>query len=166
MPRKRRRPRRQRESYGEGHRYHLKSGHSFDFLGPTFGRDSKFDKEAAREAWGVLRAELMAEFITEKPCRRPAAWWWFEAPELRRRLDGGLHPCEDPDREMPVYRGGPGFYSTEDDFRAEYESEAAYLLRLGQLLPAERDYLTDHPELLAPDSHVYLLRTAILPRPL
>jgi hypothetical protein len=64
---------------------------------------------------------------------------------------------------MPVYRGGPAFYSTEDDFRAEYESEAAYLLRLGQLPPAERDYLTDHPELLKPESHVYLLRTAILP---
>ncbi|NBP16583.1 hypothetical protein EBU95_19705 [bacterium] len=163
MPRKRRTPHQRREGYGDGHRFHLKLGHAYEFLGPTFGRDEAFDREAAREAWAILRPELMAEFITERPCQRPAAWWWFEAPELRRRVDGGLHPCEDPEREMEPYRGMPGSYSTEDDFRAEYESEAAYLLRLGQLLRAERDYLTDHPELLKPESHVYLLRTAILP---
>ena len=65
MPRKRRKPHQRREGYGEGHRHHLKSGHSFEFLGPTFGRDSDFDADAAREAWGILRAELLAEFIAE-----------------------------------------------------------------------------------------------------
>lgn len=163
MPIKRRVARQRREGYSRGHREHLKSGHSFEILGPTFGRGDKFDREAARAAWDVLRAELMVEFVAEKPCRRPAAWWWFEAPELRRRLDGGLHPCEDPERNIPSYFGTPRRYEVEDDFRAVYESEAAYLLRLGQLVPAERAYLEAHPELLEPVSQVRQLRCAPFP---
>jgi hypothetical protein len=164
MPIKRRTARLRREGYGPGHRNHLKSGHSYEILGPTFGRDADFDREAARVAWGVLRPELMAESIAERPCERPAGWWWFEAPELRRRVDGGRHPCEDPAREMPVYRGIASICATEDDFRAAYESEAAHLLRLGQLLPAERTYLTNHPKLLEPESRVRHLPCALFPR--
>lgn len=161
MPRKRRRGHQRREDYSAGHVFQLKYGHGFEFLGQTFGNDEAFDSDAARAAWVELRSSILPEYVTEKPCHRPAAWWWFESPELRRRIDGGRHPCEDPTRDVGDHRGKPRWYSTEDDFRAVYESEPAYLSRLGLLTSGEEAYLKTHPELLKPESQERRLGEAI-----
>jgi hypothetical protein len=161
MPYKKRAIRHRREAYSKGHLFQLKFGFSCEILGDTFGRGDAFDEEAAREAWNLLRLPILREYAAEHPCRRPAAWWWFDAPELRRRVDGGRHPCEDPTREIGVYRGRPEWYCTEDDFRAVYESEPAYLARLQLLTKGEIAHLEDHPELLEPVSHERRLFEAI-----
>jgi hypothetical protein len=161
MPYKKQTARRRRETYSEGHVFQLKFGHAFEFLGDTFGEGAEFDEEAARAAWQLLRLPLLRDYAAEHPCRRPAAWWWFDAPELRRRLDGGKHPCEDPSREVGIYRGKPQRYATEDDFRAVYESEPAYLSRLKLLTSGEKAYLEHHPELLEPESHERRLGEAV-----
>jgi len=167
-PKKRTGHHRRGPKWGPGHICQLKTGHSFEILGPTFGRTfgprADFDEDAAREAWFDLRLQIIAEYAAEKPCTRPAAWWWFEAPELRRRIDGGHHPCEGPDGTIPLCRGIPTIYFTEDHFRAVYESEPAYLLRLRLLTKGEKAYLEAHPELLEPQSQGRRLREAIFER--
>jgi len=167
-PKKRTGHHRRGPKWGPGHICQLKTGHSYEILGPTFGRPfgprANFDEGAARAAWSDLRLQIIAECAAEKPCTRPAAWWWFEAPELRRRLDDGVHPCEGPDAAIPPTRGIPAIYFTEDHFRAMYESEPAYLLRLGLLTKAERSYLATHPDLLDPVSKIARLAEMVIPR--
>jgi hypothetical protein len=162
MPRKQRRSRRPRDEYHEGHRLQLKIGHDFGlFGGPAFGDGEELDLDAARSGWAVLQAEIMAEHLAEHPCTRPWAWWHLEPRELRRRVDGGIHPCENPDRRRDlnlddgtsrpgVWYGLPRYISHPDDFDAVYESVPAYLLRLNLLTRAEREYLDENPDLLEP----------------
>jgi hypothetical protein len=165
MPRKQRKRRQPGNEYHEGHRLQLKIGHDFGlFGGPAFGNDENLDREAALSAWEALRGEILAEHIAEHPCTRPWAWWHLEPRELRRRVDGGIHPCEDPTRDVwpqhadangriRPYYGLPCVYSGDDggsDFEAVYESVAAYLLRLDLLTKAERKIVTDNPEMLDP----------------
>lgn len=157
MPRVRRRAKRRRTGYTDAHVYQLLSGH--DFFGSAFGRDdlvSRCDLGAMREAWRELRAGLLADWIAEHPGTRPYAWWTFDAPERRRRIDGQPHPFDNAERIAKVehwrrdypdvagreacklYYGMPVCLMTRDDFDAEYESEADYLDRLGLLTDNER----------------------------
>ena len=165
MPRRRTTTRRrERIDYGEGHRLHLLRGCAFGLWTGDFGDGESFNREAAVEGWNTLRDELLAEHIAEHPCTRPWAWWHLEKRELRRRLDGGLHPCEDPSRKPPSphlddgsgrirhYYGVPSAFSEPDDWEAEYESQAAYLTRLELLTKAEKRHLDENPELLEPAS--------------
>lgn len=167
-PKKRTGHHRRGPKWGPGHIYQLKTGHSYEILGPTFGRLSgpgaNFDEIAARAAWADLRLQVMAEYATEKPCHRPVAWWWFEAPELRKRLDGGPHPCDGPNSAIPELCGIPRIYYTEDHFRATYESEPAYLHRLGMLTKSEEAYLATHPDLLEPVSQIARWAEMLPPR--
>lgn len=107
--------------------------------------------EEKREAWEELRDELMKAWIAEDPCTRPWAWWAFDAPERRRRING-LHPFDSPERRRhgkrfgfkrpnDLYMGMPASLMVEDDADAEYESEPDYLDRLGELTDSERDTL-------------------------
>jgi hypothetical protein len=54
-----------------------------DFLDVLLASD-----EDVRAAWGLVRDGLLAEWVRAKPGTRPAAWWSYEAPELRRRVGG------------------------------------------------------------------------------
>lgn len=165
MPRKQRTRRQRPDDYHEGHRLQMKIGADFGlFGGPAFGNDEDFDREGAVAAWAVLRGEILAEHIAEHPCTRPWAWWHLESRELRRRVDGGIHPCEDASRKVwpsiddgtgriRPYYGLPCCYSGDHggrDFEALYESVAAYLFRLNLLTKAERAYLDENPDLLEP----------------
>ena len=114
-----------------------------------------------REVWSVLRDEVLAEWIAENSGTRPYGWWCFDAPERRRRIDGKRHPFDNPAREadidrvarkpnaQPGYReqmhqlyfGKPQMLCIRDDFDAEYETEGAYLERLGLLLDGERELI-------------------------
>ncbi len=161
MPRKTRTLRRPDAGYHEGHIRQLITGHDFRIPAKAFGRDDDFQREDALEAWAALREELLHEHIREHPCTRPWAWWHLENRELRQRVDGGIHPCENPARRPDPYLddgparpatwyGRPRYISHPDDFEAVYESVAAYLLRLNLLTRKEREYLDENPDLLEP----------------
>jgi hypothetical protein len=51
----------------------------WDFFLMKFGdvRFRPFDSEGAQALWEEIGPEFVARFIKEKPCRRPAIWWWF-----------------------------------------------------------------------------------------
>lgn len=158
MTRLRRREPRQRTNIAEGCVRQLLTGCGY-FGPPTdFGTgDGGTEGESAmRNAWNANRAELLADWITEHPRSRPYAWWRFDAPERRRRIDGKPHPFDDPRRKAIVERFtaeyGPECWASGaanelyfgtpriiiGDGCAEYESEAAYLDRLGLLTDGER----------------------------
>ena len=149
MPRPRRKTKRRKPTeYTPAHIRHLLSGN--DFFGAGFP-----DNRSMQEGWESLRAEILPEWIREHPGRRPYAWWRFDAPEPRRRIDGRLHPFDDPERQEKIERIAqqPG---TAADFAARmtetffglparkypadfgrYESELDYLRRLGLLAANE-----------------------------
>src|SRR5262245_24475643 len=134
MPRKRRLAK-SRLGWTDDHRDYLIRGWTFP--------DSQLTDAEARAAWEVLRDGLLPEFIAENPGRRPWAWWAFDAPGPRRRIDGRPHPFKNPERRKHYQR--LGFSDAEandthfglpnslfppqvcDDFDAEYESELDYL---------------------------------------
>lgn len=174
MPAKRRIPRKRRKSmFTTHHLQQLRTGHDHGsaFGGGAFG-DGRDGLQLgsrglgdAKAAWQIFRDEILHDWIREQgphyrpqgPGTRPWAWWAFDAPEPRRRIDGGIHPHDDPARHAHVaawdarhpgfarragklYFGlpsclmrGEGF----DDFSAEYEAEFQYIDRLGLWLPGE-----------------------------
>lgn len=153
MPRRTRTRRRPTADIGKWHIRQLTTGASFKGLfGPDFGYRENFDRDAAATAWARLRPEILAAHIDAHPCTRPWAWWNLEGVrELRRRVDGGAHPCDPAgDRREPARYGLPRALSRPDDFEARYESVPTYLARLGLLTRREREYLDDHPDLLEP----------------
>lgn len=159
MPRVRRIAKRRYSSYGPQHIRQLKTGH--DFFGDAFGSDQrlngKVDIEAMHEAWEQLGDEILAEWIMENPGSRPFAWWLFSAPEPRRqRIDGGVHPFDNPERIKAIEKsteqhpngicarkgykliyGVPALCVVADDSEAEFESEREYLIRLSLLTESE-----------------------------
>jgi hypothetical protein len=163
MPRVNRRPKRRRAGYDEHHIRHLLNGvYLHDGCGfatkPRGYSGDPTDYDEMRRAWEELRHELLPRFIAEHPGQRPFAWWKFDAPERRQRTDNVVHGfddrvrrkhVEDVARKYPgfkgvaykLYYGRPGCLCVRDDFTAQYETEAAYLHRLGLLTDAERKEL-------------------------
>lgn len=149
--------------FSRQHWYHLLVGHSW-FPAEAYGEPDRFDAVAAEAAWRAHRADLLAywaqdpavwkrtsraDFDTPEPGgpgTRPWVWWRFEAPEPRRILKWWHW-----DREGKVEIEGPSAI-VSGDWRTyfgrypsyigclgpEYETERAYLERLG-LLRAELD---------------------------
>ena len=155
MPRIYRRPKQRRAGYTATNLGQLLRG--CIFVGDELGAD------ALRRAWADLRGELLPAWIAEHSGTRPAAWWQFDSPERRRRIDGKPHPftvparnawiekyrspADDPtDHRRGAYRltfGKPSILipydpPTFDDFDSEYELEANYLARLQLLGDDER----------------------------
>lgn len=122
--------------------------------------------ERLREVWNELRDELVAAHIEQHPGTRPRRWWEFDAREPRQRVGG----TGDPISEVLAYAtswdgsGIPARWFTEEyaecyDHPLEnhehdrpaitldpndppvFESQAAYLDRLGLLSNAERSQL-------------------------
>lgn len=162
MPRIHRRLKRKSDGYSDEHINHLLKGtyfwpgHAFTKIPAGPGRDFT-DYEALRGGWEALAGDLLPKFIADNPGHRPYAWWLFDAPERRLRTDGIQHPFDNrvrkqyvenaartnPDFRVIAYKlyfGRPGCIigSIKDDFEAKYESELAYLDRLGLLTDAER----------------------------
>jgi len=116
------------------------------------------DHAAKERAWKALRSEILPAWISERPGSRPSAWWTFDAPERRRRVDGQSHPFDNQERialvneiaaqpgTAPDYHkklhalsyGVPNAMTVLDDFDAEYEREFDHLDRLDLLTPDER----------------------------
>lgn len=136
MPRVRRRPKSRREGIEDKHVQYLLTG--FWYVRPFPFAD---DEAEQREVWNELRDELLPDWIAESPGTRPWAWWQFDAPERRRRINGA-HPFDNPERSASQNRlwfGRPAVYVCRDDSEARYETEREYLTRLNLLLPEEMD---------------------------
>lgn len=149
MPRLSRRTKRRWAGYDQWHREHLETG--FHIVG-MFGFDCPAE---LREGWDALKADILRDWTRDHPGSRPWAWWKYESTEPRRRVDGGLHPFDDPawhafvaDHEtryphgvhLRALRFGvlnihpqqvPGLST------AKYESQADYLRRLSLMTPEE-----------------------------
>jgi hypothetical protein len=163
MPRPARRAKSRRAGYDQHHVNHLLRGvylhHGCGFATiPPDANGDCTDFDAMRKAWELMRADLLAKWIREKPGTRPYAWWKFDAPERRQRTDNVVHPFDDRvrrrhveevGRKNPVFRrvayelfyGKPRCLCVKDDFTAQYESETTYLYRLNLLTDAERKEL-------------------------
>lgn len=162
MPVKRRAGYRRRQGYTRWHRYQLRSGH--DFFGLAWGRDTpwrRLDVQGMHDGWTDLGVEVLGTWIVDFPGRRPFAWWAFDSPELRRRIDGKPHPWNSPERwallegwpfrsVLSSYKlsyGKPSSWLSTDDRDAVYESESTYLDRLDLFVGRERQRLIDLGEL-------------------
>ena len=165
MPRIKKKAHRRRSEWTDQHRGQLITG--FDHLGDAFGREDHgtLDMDRVRDAWADLGDELLAEHVREHPGTRPWAWWQIDAPEVMRRtgtmrFKRGIGPrspkrFDSASREFVSEADFPrdnrlaywkrrlptadaaaleGF----DDAYAVYESEHAYLERLGLLTAGER----------------------------
>jgi hypothetical protein len=105
----------------------LLGGHDWPFLeGPLL------DEDQLREVWEEMGDSLLADFIAEKPGCRPWAWWVFDATEPRRRTGDAPDPIGDE-----LWFGKPRLTRGVPPKDA-YESERAYLDRLGLLTDEER----------------------------
>ena len=141
MPRKVRR-RRRTNKCNEWHLHQLATGHCYV---ACIAFDD--DMEAMKEVREQLRERIMEVWKAEFAGTRPYAWWKFDAPEYRQRIDGMTHPFDNPEREdMQLYFGKPRMMIGKDDFMAEYEGELEYLLRLGLVEPDEVKRFTEKPQ--------------------
>src|SRR3954453_15475995 len=107
------------------------------------------EEETHRREWAACRDEIMSDWSREHPGSRPRGWWRCEAPEPRRRLGGvgtaasdNLHLgipeyWMDDDRVLSWVRG----VALNPENPPIFESEAAYLERLGLLASGEREQL-------------------------
>ncbi|MGR9372310.1 hypothetical protein [Rhizobium leguminosarum] len=118
--------------------------------------------------WRGDGKRVIDAWIADYPGSRPDFWWRFDAPEPRRRLGGigmpswealsvkpnfrrGLPSTWIDDRDVAIFRDGgcgrqpdpdwPGIPKDPTD-PPRFESEAAYLDRLGLFLPGERKRLS------------------------
>src|SRR5262249_34322231 len=93
------------------------------------------------DLWEGYRVALTAEYAAQHPGRRPEAWWCFDAPEPRQQLSGGGRPAwtvpESGIKRELTQRGVPLLWVDDDEQDPIFESEPAYLRRLGLLLDGE-----------------------------
>jgi hypothetical protein len=127
------------------------SFHRFDVPPEPPGRG--FDLAAF---WHEFAVEIVAEHVAARPGTRPVRWFQFDAPEHRRRLGGIGKSCEQAGLcryvlGIPESWGSP----VDKDNPPAFESQAAYLRRLGLLMPGEAERLGPadfEPEIINPAS--------------
>jgi hypothetical protein len=103
-----------------------------------------------RDFWDVHCDAVVAAYAREFSGYRPKNWWTFSSPEPRRRLGGvGSMLSECSNCSLTYTFGIPTYWKTADEKHLPdgtaidnnnpplFESEGAYLRRLGLLLPGE-----------------------------
>jgi hypothetical protein len=100
--------------------------------------DVLLDKHNHRALWEAHGPEILGNWITAHPGRRPVAWWKYTAPESRRQLRGAGRPVIGPYGRDSVeswreHAGLPVLLGLEPDDPPTFESEPATLRRLGLL---------------------------------
>ncbi len=90
----------------------------------------------AQVLWKAHHEEILARWSVKHRGTRPSCWWRFDAPtDARHRVGGVGVPGEDPlcdERRFPMF-----WKSVDAKNPPLFESEAAYLKRLGLLFPGE-----------------------------
>jgi hypothetical protein len=136
---------------------------------PGFGGD----REPAA-LWTEFRGDVLPEFISKHPGRRPWPWWMFDAPRLedkgtgcfwegklqepRKLLSGkGCPPWDAGIAIVPGYEYGlpTQWVCSDENDPPTFESQSSYLERHGLLTPAEKRYLDRHPELYGAEAVKY-----------
>ena len=133
----------------------LSDGFSIPALTNLPDPDTLEGDEAGRRVWESCRDTFLPAWIAKRPGTRPWAWWRWEAPERRRRIDGGMHQFDVPSYIAEAKRikrdhpegvdlmattfGLPRYSGKNTDWTAEYETEFDYLQRLNLLAPGERE---------------------------
>ncbi len=138
MPRVSKKVKRRRRpvTYTPRHIRELRTGRG-DHFNDLFDGDLSSSRS---KAWAEFRDEILPEFIAKQPGHRPHAWWQFDSPGRRERVDGGVHPHDRPNYPEAAKKmsfGRPACFLTRDDAAAEYEEQENYLRRHGLLLPEE-----------------------------
>jgi hypothetical protein len=115
----------------------LESGHQF------FGVYAAGDIHVL---WDKFRDDVLPDYIEWHPGHRPWGWWEFDAPEPRRCVSGpgafAFRNDDAPDWTKHLHFGMPAVHGGDDwDNPSHYESQAAYLDRLGLLTDDEREAL-------------------------
>jgi hypothetical protein len=150
-----------REAIAEGYPWLHQRGEVpgfFDLLGLISGHWFGFsdfvdenDDESCRAVWQELRHGILLEHAKRRPGTRPAAWWRYDAPELRRVVgrdidedeenghdDGRLPAAEDPN--LPDWAKGKTYFgkpTVADGY--VYESQREYLERLNLITEGEKE---------------------------
>jgi hypothetical protein len=154
MPRRRWRLAGRRGQLTPALREWLETGNPFTPAAHAAGEASKWGvvlelaavhAEGQRRLWADHRDLILSAWLREHAGCRPWGWWLTDAPEPRRCLGGAEH------LQSFGWREGFGIHAVSDHghFTVTLESEAAYLARLGLLVPGERARL--HRSDLAPE---------------
>ena len=99
-----------------------------------------FDRRAAGVLWRAHREEILAGWIKRRRGTRPSCWWRFDAPqEPRLQVGGKGEPW--PQSEFDERRFPMGWLAVDAADPPLLESDAAFLKRLGLLLPGEAQRL-------------------------
>jgi hypothetical protein len=128
------------------------------------GIDPSPTGKTAKQLWAGYGHDIVKWWAGERPGTRPRCWWRYTAPEPRRRIGGTgmtrrevfgrpnylanyqLPEADDwitrEDKRWYPYKDNPRAVSVDPDDPPTFESQAAYLKRLGLLLPREEKRLT------------------------
>lgn len=136
----------------------------FDLLDWRFPT-RRFDP--AKKLWTEECGHLLKSWLRSNPGTRPFAWWRYNSQEPRKRLGGSGRPIFEVLAYSPSYTCGlPNHWVTQieadcypdsqkvrdgvvdPDNPPVFESQAAYLDRLGLLLPSEKSKADFLPEIL------------------
>ena len=153
MPKKRRKVKRKRETgLPKRERCYLLTGmdwHNMGVAGPELEPDD------VRDSWELYRAELVDYWRMEPllvaaicgsdawpepagPGHRPAAWWWFDAPEPKRAI------AHQRVFERPASGSCLDYRGAVVGVEPVLELEEEYLARLGLLTDDEREWLAEN----------------------
>jgi hypothetical protein len=112
-----------------------------------------WNSQSLEAIWRDYGAEVITEWIADKPGTRPALWWRYIAPEPRQRIGGTGTPSHEALANAPILAYGVplSWISAEDvrllKLRCEalddadpptFESQASFLARYKLFLPGER----------------------------
>src|SRR5262249_30919279 len=102
-----------------------------------------------KQLWAENGQDIVKWWAGERPGTRPWCWWKYEAPEPRKRV-GGVGTARDdeylPDFKLPAANA---FVAVDPDDPPIFQSQAAYLERLGFFLPGEEKRLA--PDAFTPE---------------
>lgn len=120
----------------------------------------KFSKDKQLAAWRACRSKIMYDWLKARPGTRPLAWWLFEAPGLRRKLSKkGPADAVFIEMQCGTIWGIPDWYDDPHNVKTDrpaFESQAAYLKRLGLMAKSEERCLK--PDDFEPESPVLSMR--------
>jgi hypothetical protein len=144
---------------GHGELIGLVYGHWYEF---ALDFVDEGDDESIHALWEDLSGAIIAEHSKRRPATRPAGWWRFDAPELRRCLgrdrddddddegnghdDGRLPAAEDPN--LPEWAKGTYLGRPRVDDGYAYETQREYLERLGLLSDDEKMLLEKYGDIV------------------
>ncbi|MDH5324375.1 MAG: hypothetical protein OEZ68_04230 [Gammaproteobacteria bacterium] len=107
--------------------------------------------------WRQHSETSVKNWVKHSPGTRPRCWWRYESPEPRKRLGGIGRPMFWCERKYPQgysfgipwpcwsfeqFKRLPGYIPIDPENPPVFESQAAYLERLGFLLPGEKRRIT------------------------